>query len=76
MAAFPQYEANRGDGLNIQGLSGQQPSFAELRKTLNTIPAYTWYSLPSGTLTFVNERYADYLGLPKDHPLRLGVETG
>jgi len=62
--------------LDIQGLPGQQASFAELRKTLNTIPAYTWYSLPSGTLTFVNERYADYLGLPSDHPLRLGVETG
>jgi PAS domain S-box-containing protein len=74
-AALPRYEVDRGDGLNIQDPSGQQ-SFAELRNTLNTIPAYTWYSLPSGTLTFVNERYGDYLGLPKDHPLRLGVETG
>jgi hypothetical protein len=26
------------------------------------IPAYTWYALPSGALTFVNERTADYLG--------------
>jgi len=31
--------------------------------------------VPSGTLTFVNERYADYLGLAKDDPLRLGVEV-
>ena len=76
MAASPQYPGELGDGVNIQGPSGQQPSFEQLRNTLNTIPAYTWYSVPSGTLTFVNERYADYLGLPKDHPLRFGVETG
>jgi PAS domain S-box-containing protein len=48
----------------------------QLRKTLNTIPAFTWYAVPSGTLTFVNEAYADYLGLAKDDPLRLGLETG
>lgn len=28
----------------------------------------TWYAAPTGALTFVNERTADYLGLPKDHP--------
>ena len=49
---------------------------AQLRTTLNIIPAYTWYALPSGGLTFVNERTADYLGLPKDHPLRFGIDTG
>ena len=38
---------------------------AQLRATLNMIPAYTWYAAPSGALTFVNERGADYLGLPK-----------
>ncbi|MDB4871385.1 MAG: Formate hydrogenlyase transcriptional activator [Gemmatimonadales bacterium] len=48
----------------------------QLQITLDTIPAYTWYSGPSGALTFVNRRYADYLGLESDHPLRLGVETG
>jgi formate hydrogenlyase transcriptional activator len=48
----------------------------QLQTTLNTVPAFTWYSLPSGTLTFVNHRYADYLGLASDHPLRFGVETG
>ena len=36
---------------------------AQLRATLNMIPAYTWYAAPSGGLTFVNERSADYLGL-------------
>ena len=40
------------------------------------IPAYTWYAAPSGGLTFVNERSADYLGLAKDHPLRFGADTG
>jgi formate hydrogenlyase transcriptional activator len=49
---------------------------AQLQITLNTVPAFTWYSLPSGTLTFVNHRYADYLGLASDHPLRFGVDTG
>jgi hypothetical protein len=49
---------------------------AQLQATLNVIPAYTWYALPSGALTFVNERTADYLGLPKDHPLRFGMDTG
>src|SRR6266436_4706497 len=49
---------------------------AHLQATLNVIPAYTWYALPSGALTFVNERTADYLGLPKDHPLRFGIDTG
>src|SRR5882762_9921590 len=53
-----------------------QPFEAQLRATLNVIPAYTWYAGPSGALTFVNERSAAYLGLPKDHPLRLGIESG
>ncbi|MFL5831990.1 MAG: sigma 54-interacting transcriptional regulator [Solirubrobacteraceae bacterium] len=48
---------------------------AQLRATLNVIPAYTWYAVPSGGLAFVNERCADYLGLPNDHPLRFGIDT-
>jgi formate hydrogenlyase transcriptional activator len=47
----------------------------KLRATLNLIPAHTWYAPPSGALTFVNERCADYLGLSKDHPLRTGTVT-
>jgi formate hydrogenlyase transcriptional activator len=76
MASSQQSEADRGDGFNTH--SGEQhSSFAEqLRKTLNTVPAYTWYASPTGALTFVNERTADYLGLPKDHPLRFGIDTG
>jgi PAS domain-containing protein len=46
----------------------QSKFFAQLQATLNVIPAYTWYAAPSGGLTFVNKRTADYLGLPKDHP--------
>src|SRR4029077_3712680 len=53
------------------------PGFeAQLQTTLNAIPASTWYAVPSGGLTFVNQRCADYLGLPKDHPLRFGIDTG
>jgi formate hydrogenlyase transcriptional activator len=54
----------------------QQLVAAQLRATLDMIPAYTWYALPSGALTFVNERTANYLGLPNDHPLRFGSDTG
>jgi formate hydrogenlyase transcriptional activator len=47
---------------------------AQLRATLNLIPAYTWYASPSGGLTFVNGRNGDYGGIPADHPLRFGTE--
>jgi PAS domain-containing protein len=49
---------------------------AQLQATLNVIPAHTWYASPSGGPTFVNKRTADYLGLPKDHPLRFGIDVG
>src|SRR5580698_6740783 len=63
-------------GYSWHGPLGEQSSFAaQLQATLNAIPAYTWYKLPSGTLAFVNERSGDYLGLPKDHPLRRGGDT-
>ena len=55
----------------------ERPGFvAQLQATLNVIPAYAWYAAPSGGLTFVNKRTADYLGLPKDHPLRFGIDVG
>src|SRR6266852_2226548 len=64
-------------GLDVHGATQQYPRLeAQLQATLNVIPAYTWYALPSGALTFVNDRSADYLGLPKDHPLRFGIDTG
>ena len=48
----------------------------QLREALNAVPAQTWYALPSGALIFINERGADYGGLPKDHPLRFGIDVG
>jgi formate hydrogenlyase transcriptional activator len=63
--------------LRASNTSAQDSSFAkQLRETLNAIPTHAWYATPSGTLIFVNELAADYGGLPKDHPLRLGVDTG
>src|SRR4051794_20033755 len=61
-----------------EGRKAEEPSkfLAQLQATLNVIPAYTWYAAPSGGLTFVNKRTADYLGLPKDHPLRFGIDVG
>jgi formate hydrogenlyase transcriptional activator len=52
------------------------PLRAELQTALNLIPAFAWYCNASGALTFLNERGSDYLGLPKDHPLRHGIDTG
>src|SRR6266404_2307314 len=49
---------------------------AQLQATLDMIPAFTWLAGPSGALLFVNSRCADYLGLPQDHPLRFGTDTG
>jgi PAS domain S-box-containing protein len=55
----------------------EQPGFlAQLQAILNVLPAYTWYAAPSGGLGFVSKRTADYLGLPKDHPLRFGNDIG
>src|SRR5580658_168900 len=53
-----------------------EPFGTQLRAMLNLIPANAWYAVPSGALTFVNERSGDYGGLPRDHPLRSGEETG
>jgi PAS domain S-box-containing protein len=49
---------------------------AQLQATLDMIPAFTWCAASSGALLFVNSRCADYLGLPPDHPLRFGTDTG
>ena len=77
MAGYPQDEADRLDGVNVVGGSEKQLSIeAQLRATANVIPGHVWYATPSGTLIFVNSRSADYLGLPKDHPLRFGIDLG
>jgi PAS domain S-box-containing protein len=49
---------------------------AQVQAILNVVPAYTWYAAPAGALTFVNKQTAAYLGLPKDHPLRFGIDIG
>jgi PAS domain S-box-containing protein len=55
----------------------EQSRFLEqLRAILNVLPAYTWYAPPSGSLAFVSKRQADFLGVPKDHPLRFGIDIG
>jgi PAS domain S-box-containing protein len=64
-------------GFDVSGaLDQHSPLEAQLQATLNLVPAYAWYAVPRGALTFVNERSADYLGLSKDHPLRFGIDTG
>ena len=56
------------------GPDGNVDFVAQLQAILNVVPTYTWYAAPSGALTFVNKRTGDYLGLPKDHPLRFGID--
>jgi PAS domain S-box-containing protein len=58
------------------GPKGDVEFLAQLQAILNVIPAYTFYSASSGGLTFVNKRTAEYLGVPKDHPLRFGTDVG
>ena len=61
------------DGKNAQ----VHPGFmAQVQAILNVLPAYIWYGAPSGSLTFVNKRQADFLGVPKDHPVRFGIDIG
>jgi PAS domain S-box-containing protein len=87
LSANPDLERDKGDDSALRAASAdtanirQQDSgassfAAQLQKTFNAIPAYTWYKLASGVLAFVNERSGDYLGLPRDHPLRHGIDTG
>jgi len=66
-----------GSSDHLDSVASQRlPLGAELKLALNLIPAHAWYAVPSGALTFLNERGSDYLGLPKDHHLRLGIDTG
>jgi hypothetical protein len=42
--------------LDVNGVLHQHsPLEAQLQATLNIVPAYAWYALPNGALTFVNE---------------------
>jgi formate hydrogenlyase transcriptional activator len=70
-------ELRRPGELNLTGPTRRYGSIAtQLQFTLNAVPAFTWYAAPSGALTFVNQRFADYLGLPIGHPLRSGGDLG
>ena len=60
------------DNSGVKALANSE----QLQATLKVIPAYTWYAAASGGLTFVNKRTADCLGLPQDHPLVCGMDTG
>ncbi len=57
-------------------VDGSNQHFPQIQAALNLIPAFAWYCNASGGLTFLNERGSDYIGLPKDHPLRHGIDTG
>ena len=67
---------DQGCSARLREAEVQPGLVARLQAALNVIPAHTWYAAPSGGLTFVNKPTADYLGLPKDHPLRFGIDIG
>jgi PAS domain S-box-containing protein len=77
MAGYPQYEEGQLGGVNVVSASeGHLSIECQLRAVANVIPGHVWYATPSGALIFVNSRSADYLGLPKGHPLRFGIDLG
>ena len=59
----------------LAAAAGNSALAKQLRDTLSAVPAHVWYAVPSGALTFVNQNGADYGGIPKDHPVRFGIET-
>jgi hypothetical protein len=57
-------------GAHVHGTTQRYPRLeAQLQATLNVNPAYTWYALPSGALTFVHERLGISLACRKTIPL-------
>jgi len=77
VAEYPQYEVDRIDGVNGNGASDEHSTVkAQLRAAAGAIPGHVWYATPSGALVFINSMSADYLRLPKDHPLRFGIDIG
>jgi formate hydrogenlyase transcriptional activator len=48
----------------------------QLQATLEKMPTHAWYASSTGGLTYLNSRSADYVALPIEHPLRLGIDTG
>jgi PAS domain S-box-containing protein len=64
-------------GLDVNGVPHKRLQLeGQLQATLDLVPAHAWYARPNGALAFVNVRTGDYLGLPTDHPLRSGTDTG
>ena len=63
--------------LHLETSTRQHPPLeSQLQATLNVIPIQAWYAAPGGTLKFLNEAAATYLGLPQFHHLRFGTEVG
>jgi PAS domain S-box-containing protein len=47
---------------------------ARFRLAIDTIPAYVWSSLPSGSVDFINQRWLDFSGLSLEQALDRGWE--
>jgi len=77
MQASTQHKGGQLDGANGDRASDEHLSRkAQLRAAADAIPGHVWYATPSGALVFINSKSADYLQLPIDHPLRLGIDVG
>jgi PAS domain S-box-containing protein len=56
----------------IQQLRRQEK---QLRDVINTVPANVWSTLPDGAVDFVNQRWQDLTGLPREDALRWDWEA-
>lgn len=62
---------------DLTRITGPTPhATKQLQATLNAVRAHAWYAPPTGALSFVNQRSAQFLGIPNDHHLRLGSDVG
>lgn len=77
MQANLQRKADERNGASGDHDSDDHSSLkAGVRAAADAFPGHVWYATPSGALIFINSKSADYLQLPVDHPLRLGIDTG
>lgn len=50
-------------------------SEAQLRKVIDTIPAFVWSSMPDGSIDFINRRFLEFSGLSFEEALGHGWEA-
>ncbi|MGN8342497.1 PAS domain-containing protein [Pseudomonas sp. SMV71] len=57
-------EQKRDKTLIAQALDEIRASEARLRSIINAIPGFVWSATPDGNVSFLNQRWCDYTGIP------------